>query len=1136
MTGTADRPIRKFNPGTLQSNAEVTEQFVVRNHELGVLLDVLRGNIESPSCQHALIVAPRGRGKTMLLARAAAEIRTSADLAQRLLPVRFMEESQEIFNLTDFWLETLFHLARECAAHDSGLAEELLDRHSALSERWREQTLEEYARSAVLDAADRLDRRLVLMVENLQALCKNVDQDFGWKLRGVLQTEPQIMMLASATSRFTGLDDAEQPFFEMFRIINLRPLTTEECRSLWKVVSGDSVSERQMRPLEILTGGSPRLLVIVAGFTRHKSLRRLMEELVMLIDEHTEYFRGHLEVLGKTERRVYVAVLDLWQLSTPGEIAARARMDVRVVSTMLGRLVDRGALVVEGSGRKRTYAAAEPLYCIYYKLRRGRGQAAIVESLIRFMSVFYSEAERTEIFPALISEGISSPSIRRDLERAAAGLPEFARFLASLRQPGITEAHPVEIEPERRAMETLRAHATATVPDYDSIEQLLEKISTASNQKAFETVVDIVDRSVAIQNPPSHSVSQAFAAWALNMKGDALQELGNLDSALSANEEVVERFGTNEDVRVQMMVAGALVCKGLVQEQMENPNAALLTYRAVVERFGSSAHPEHQKWVAKALNYNGHVLRELGDLVSAQSAYEELLERFGGNEDPVPQQCVGTALISKGYIRENLGDPELALTAYEEVTKRFGASEDLELKQCVAQALHFKGDCLQKLGSLASAVSVYEEIVGRFVDNPDLELQRNLARALTAIGYVRRDLDEPAVVLSACQDVVERFGASEDVELNQWVAEALTLRGDTLQALCDLALAKSTYDEIVERFHDDSDMKLQRWVANALTSKGYVQAELGDLDSAVSTYEEVIQRFGATGHVELEQCVAVSLHRKGDVLLDLGDPESALATFNEFLERFGSSENAQLHEWIAKTLVNKGDALRKLNQLDLAVSAYRQAVERFSSSHDANMLWWVSGALASMSHALRKSGDFNAAVAIFDETVKRFGTSENPILRQWVALATINKTKMLIEMGRTQDALRICDEFESRLRNLDDEVKRELTWKARQVWTQALLAQQDLPAATEKFRSLHAAFVPGDDTMMREALELIPELIAGGVSANNLLTILSSDADKAAALAPLVVALRQHTGEIVREPEAILQVAADIRERMQEKS
>ena len=79
-----------------------------------------------------------------------------------------------------------------------------------------------------------------------------------------------------------------------------------------------------------------------------------MEELVTLIDEHTEYFRGHLEVLPKSERRVYVAVLDLWRLSSPSEIAARARMDVRVVSTMLGRLVKRGAVRKAGHGRKQT--------------------------------------------------------------------------------------------------------------------------------------------------------------------------------------------------------------------------------------------------------------------------------------------------------------------------------------------------------------------------------------------------------------------------------------------------------------------------------------------------------------------------------------------------------------------------------------------------------------------------------------------------------------------------------------------------------------------------------------------------------------------------------------------------------------
>ncbi|MDE2871152.1 MAG: hypothetical protein OXQ94_05635, partial [Gemmatimonadota bacterium] len=94
--------IRKFNPGLLQSDEGISEQFVVRHHELSLLLDDLRGNIASPSCQHILVIGPRGRGKTMLLARVAAELRSNEDFAASLLPVRFMEESQEIFSLTDF--------------------------------------------------------------------------------------------------------------------------------------------------------------------------------------------------------------------------------------------------------------------------------------------------------------------------------------------------------------------------------------------------------------------------------------------------------------------------------------------------------------------------------------------------------------------------------------------------------------------------------------------------------------------------------------------------------------------------------------------------------------------------------------------------------------------------------------------------------------------------------------------------------------------------------------------------------------------------------------------------------------------------------------------------------------------------
>ena len=383
--------VRKFNPGVLQSDEEVVAQFVVRQREFGILMDVLRGNIASSPCQHMLVVAPRGRGKTMMLARVAAELRSNEVLRREFLPVRFMEESYEVFDLADFWLDVLLYLAPEVACHDAEAADQLRQAHAEFSRRPPGAEVEESARTVALETARRLGRKLVLMVENCQSLFDDVDDRFGWSLRKTLQTEPNVMFLGTATVRMAALTDVEAPFYEFFRTLLLAPLPLSECRVLWEAVSGETRSEREIRPLQILTGGDPRLLVIVAGLSRHRSLRELLQELVALIDDHTEYFRSHLDHLSKTERRVYVALIDLWRPSTTAEIAARARQDVRATSSLLGRLVKRGAISYEGKGQKRLYQATQPLYSIYYKLRRQRDEAAVVQWLVHWMVACFAQ-------------------------------------------------------------------------------------------------------------------------------------------------------------------------------------------------------------------------------------------------------------------------------------------------------------------------------------------------------------------------------------------------------------------------------------------------------------------------------------------------------------------------------------------------------------------------------------------------------------------------------------------------------------------------------------------------------------------------------------------------------------------------
>ena len=83
------------------------------------------------------------------------------------------------------------------------------------------------------------------------------------------------------------------------------------------------------------------------------------------------------------------------------------------------------------------------------------------------------------------------------------------------------------------------------------------------------------------------------------------------------------------------------------------------------------------------------------------------------------------------------------------------------------------------------------------------------------------------------------------------------------------------------------------------------------------------------------------------------------------------------------------------------------------------------------------------------------------------------------------------------------------------------------------FRSLYAVFCPGEDTMVSEMLESVPNLIAAGASERDLVGVLSSESEKTDALMPLVVALRQRAGEVVRAPVEVLEIAADIRREIE---
>ncbi len=1141
MNDALDRPIRKFNPGTFQSDDEVVRQFVVRQGELDLVLEVMRGNTDSPSCQHVLVVGPRGRGKTMLLARVGAELRTDNALSERLFPVRFMEESQEIATLADFWLEALFHLARANANGNPEFSRDLLATHADLTARWRDTNIEECARAAFLEAADRLDRRVVLMVENLQALCSDVGDDFGWRLRETLQSEPRIMLLATATSRFKGLDDAQRPFFELFRIVELEPLSTDACRRLWNMVSGDEQTSREIKPLRILTGGSPRLLVIVATFARHRSLRQLLEDLVTLVDDHTEYFRSHLEVLAKTERRVYLAVIDLWQSSSAQEIAARARMDIRIVSALIARLVDRGAVVAEGTGRKRKYAAAERLYSIYYKLRRERDEAGLVRNLIQFMTVFYRSDELADMVGTWRAEAAQSPPIREGLERAlaASDTPGLRLEVAkALFTKGVRHHARGEHEAELAAFDDLVARfgAIDTLELQVPVSQaLLIKGITHGQRDESEAALATYDDLIARFGANNALELQVPVARALLNKGIAHRQRGEPEAALAAYDDLVARYRTSDAPVLQVVVSQALFNKGVTHGERNESEAASAAVDDLLARFADSDTPELQVQVANALLIKGIMHGQRGESEAASAAVDDLLARFADSDTPELQVQVANALLIKGIMHGQRGESEAASAAADDLLARFADSDTPELRVQVAKALLIKGITHGQRGEAEAALAAYDDLVERFGASSATVLQVAVAHALFNKGITHDQRGETEAALAAYDDLVARFGASDTLELQVPVAKALFNKGITQDRESEAELA--AYDELVTRFGASDTLELQVLVAQALINKGITHGQRGESEAALAAFDDLVARFGASNAPELQVPVAQALINKGIAQDQRGESGAELAAYDDLVARFGASDTLELQVQVAQALINKGITHGQRGEPEAELAVYHDLVSRFGASSAPELQVRVSRALFNKGITHGQRGESEAELAAYDDLAARFGASNTPELQVQIAKALLNKGAQQIEIGRAEEALRTSDELDRRFAAVtgnEPSVLAFLRWQAKWMRTHALLVLNEHSAALSVFRSVCAMFVVGNEAMLVEMLARVPILIAAGAPERDLVEILSADSKTADALAPLVVALHRLAGEPVRAPAEVLEVAADICKNIKE--
>ncbi len=579
----------KFNPA-FQSDDEAVSNFIVRQPELAETLTILRR--QTPASR-VILVAPRGAGKTTMCRRVLAEIKTDTALQALWQPIFLGEESYTVTTPGEFFLECLFYLAND--AGDGSLK----SRHREATAITDELTLLRRCLEILRDFVANYGKRLLVVVENFHMLLNDQIGRDRSILLSALADDSLFGVLATSVAQSS--DESSGRPLDGYRILPLRPLTLEECHALWESLTNHEVPRARIRPLQILTGGSPRLIHILADFMRTPSLGDLMENLNQLIDQNTEYFKSQLDTLPVVERKVFAALLDAWDPSTAKQIAEAARVNVNTASAMLGRLSDRGSVIKEqGRARSALYFAAERLFNIYYLMRRRSHPSSRVRALVAFMTEYYDRDELVATTAKLVDEACRfEPSKRADYHWAfdaiLTGQPETVRarilaqtpadFLQSLRQDGLpAEAAPSLIEAEFEgsdgdtAVDRLLREARAALDsdDTDRAKNLLAEAAAISPSNPMP----FIQLAFTHLQLHEHEESVHAAECALEREPDSPgthSMLGLMRSFAGQTEQAEAAF--NRALEIDPGCAPAILHLARLRDRNDDQDGALYLYR-----------------------------------------------------------------------------------------------------------------------------------------------------------------------------------------------------------------------------------------------------------------------------------------------------------------------------------------------------------------------------------------------------------------------------------------------------------------------------------------------------------------------------------------------------------------------------
>ncbi|MBU3101277.1 MULTISPECIES: ATP-binding protein [Clostridium] len=381
-----------YNPNNL-TEKDLIDSFVIRKKEFQKIINDIKGSDMKYPEQHYMIEAQRGYGKTTLLKRIYFEIKRDTELKKRLIPVILPEEQYNVRRLFKLW---------EVVAQDLELESyEFIGLHEQMDKHAKEENYEDICFKLIEQRLKEKNKKLILLIDNTEGILKKFKLIEQQKLREILLTSAEIRFIGASADVLEFTFDYEKPFYDFFKLIKLKGLTSEETNELFEKL-GEIFNKKDMKELiksnkgkiealRRLTGGVPRIMSLL--FSNVCCDRGLaFKDIATLSDKVTPLYKHVMDNLSPVQQEIVDVIALSWEAITTKEIADKIRMQSKEVSAQLNQLEKNGVInKIPVNKKNYMYQIKDRFFNIWYLIRfGGEKEKQQVLWLVDFLEIWCS--------------------------------------------------------------------------------------------------------------------------------------------------------------------------------------------------------------------------------------------------------------------------------------------------------------------------------------------------------------------------------------------------------------------------------------------------------------------------------------------------------------------------------------------------------------------------------------------------------------------------------------------------------------------------------------------------------------------------------------------------------------------------